>query len=144
MKVQKRNGDIVPMLFDKVVARIRKLCSALDVQPDKVAQKVFMSMYDMMKTSEIDELSSEVAVHMQTEHPDYEVLATRIVVSNLQKNCPKCFSDFALALHANGVVSDLFMKYVRLEIDSWIDHSRDYDFGYFGIKTLQRGYLNKG
>ena len=144
MKVQKRNGDIVPMLFDKVVARIRKLCSGLDVQPDKVAQKVFTSMYDTMKTSEIDDLSAEVAIHMQTDHPDYEVLATRIVVSNLQKNCPKCFSDYALALHANGVVSDLFMKCIQLEIDSWIDHSRDYDFGYFGIKTLQRGYLNKG
>ena len=56
MKVQKRNGDIVPMLFDKVVARISKLCSGLDVQPDKVAQKVFVSMYDCIKTSEIDDL----------------------------------------------------------------------------------------
>ena len=144
MKVQKRNGDIVPMLFDKVVARISKLCSGLDVQPDKVAQKVFTNMYDLMKTSEIDDLSAEVAVHMQTEHPDYETLATRIVVSNLQKNCPKCFSDCALALYAKGIVSDEYMKCVRLEMDAWIDHKRDYDFGYFGIKTLQRGYLNVG
>ena len=144
MKVQKRNGDIVPMLFDKVVARISKLCSGLDVQPDKVAQKVFTSMYDLMKTSEIDDLSAEVAVHMQTEHPDYEVLATRIVASNLQKLCPKTFTDAMVLLHTNGIVSDHFMKCLSLELDGVIDHSRDYDFGYFGLKTLQRGYLNKG
>ena len=144
MKVQKRNGDIVPMLFDKVVARISKLCSGLDVQPDKVAQKVFTSMYDLMKTSEIDDLSAEVAVHMQTENPDYEVLATRIVASNLQKLCPKTFTDAMVLLHTNGIVSDYFMKCLSLELDGVIDHSRDYDFGYFGLKTLQRGYLNKG
>jgi len=144
MKVQKRNGDIVPMLFDKVVARISKLCSGLDVQPDKVAQKVFTSMYDLMKTSEIDDLSAEVAVHMQTEHPDYEVLATRIVASNMHKMSPKCFSDAMVPLHTNGIVSDYFMKCLSLELDGVIDHSRDYDFGYFGLKTLQRGYLNKG
>ena len=144
MKVQKRNGDIVPMLFDKVVARISKLCSGLDVQPDKVAQKVIVNMYDCIKTSEIDDLSAEVAVHMQTEHPDYEVLATRIVASNLQKLCPKTFTDAMVVLHVNGVVSDYFMKCLSLKLDAAIDHSRDYDFGYFGLKTLQRGYLNKG
>ena len=144
MKVQKRNGDIVPMLFDKVVTRISKLCSGLDVQPDKVAQKVFTNMYDMMKTSEIDDLSAEVAVHMQTEHPDYEVLATRIVVSNLQKLCPKMFTDAMVGLHVKGIVSDYFMKCISTQLDIAIDHRRDYDFGYFGIKTLQRGYLSPG
>jgi ribonucleoside-diphosphate reductase alpha chain len=99
MKVQKRNGDIVPMLFDKVVTRISKLCTGLDVQPDRVAQKVFSNMYDGIKTSDIDDLSSEVAVHMQTEHPDYEVLATRIVASNMRKMAPKCYSDCALYLY---------------------------------------------
>ena len=144
MKVQKRNGDIVPMLFDKVVTRINKLCSGLDVQPDKVAQKVFTSMYDGINTSEIDTLSAEVAIHMQTEHPDYEVLATRIVVSNMHKMSPKCFSDCALALHAKGIVSDEYMKCVLLDLDATIDRERDYDIGYFGIKTLQKGYLYPG
>ncbi len=144
MKVQKRNGDIVPMLFDKVVARISKLCSGLDVQPDKVAQKVFTSMYDMIKTSEIDDLSAEVAVHMQTEHPDYEVLATRIVASNLQKLCPKMFTDAMVGLHVKGIVSDYFMKCLSSELDFAIDHSRDYNFGYFGLKTLQKSYLYPG
>jgi ribonucleoside-diphosphate reductase alpha subunit len=132
------------MLFDKVVARINKLCSGLDVQADKVAQKVFSSLYDGIKTSDIDELSSEVAVHMQTEHPDYEVLATRIIVSNLQKTCPLTFSDAMIALHTKGILSSDFMKCVALELDAVIQHERDYDFGYFGIKTLQRGYLLQG
>jgi ribonucleoside-diphosphate reductase alpha subunit len=149
MKVVKRSGDVVEMLFDKVTKRISKLNQApefepLNVQPDKVAQKVFQSMYDGISTSEIDNLTAEVAVAMITEHPDYETLAMRVTVSNLQKNCPKTFSDAMVALHAKGVVSDEFMKCVALEMDSWVDSKRDYDFGYFGIKTLQKGYLNVG
>ena len=144
MKVQKRDGSIVPMLFDKVVARINKLCTGLDVQADKVAQKVFSSLYDGIKTSDIDDLSAEVAVHMQTEHSDYEILATRIVASNLQKLCPKTFTDAMVGLHVKGIVSDHFMKCVALKLDAEIDHSRDYEFGYFGLKTLQRGYLFPG
>ena len=149
MKVIKRSGDEVPMLFDKVTKRILKLNEApefapLNVQPDKVAQKVFTSMYDGISTTEIDNLTAEVAVAMITEDPDYETLAMRVTVSNLQKACPKTFSNAMVALHVKGIVSDHFMKCVALEIDSWIDHSRDYLFGYFGIKTLQKGYLNEG
>ena len=149
MKVIKRDGQPEEMLFDKVTKRISKLNSEpefvkLNVQPDKVAQKVFTSMYDGISTAEIDNLTAEVAIGMITENPDYETLAMRVTVSNLQKNSPKCFSDAMLALHAKGVVSDYFMKCLSLEMDSWIDHSRDYLFGYFGIKTLQKGYLNQG
>ena len=149
MKVIKRSGDEVPMLFDKVTKRILKLNQApeftpLNVHPDKVAQKVFTSMYDGISTTEIDNLTAEVAVAMITEDPDYETLAMRVTVSNLQKACPKTFSDAMVALHVKGIVSDQFMKCVALEMDSWIDHSRDYLFGYFGIKTLQKGYLNVG
>jgi len=149
MKVIKRSGDEVPMLFDKVTKRILKLNQApefvpLNVQPDKVAQKVFTSMYDGISTTEIDNLTAEVAVAMITEDPDYETLAMRVTVSNLQKACPKTFSDAMVALHVKGIVSDHFMKCVALEMDTWIDHSRDYLFGYFGIKTLQKGYLNVG
>ena len=149
MKVTKRNGDSVEMLFDKVTQRISKLnrspeFEVLNVHPDKVAQKVFTSMYDGISTSEIDTLSAEVAIGMITDHPDYETLAMRITVSNLQKTCPKTFSDCALALHAKGILSDEFMKSVRLEMDTWVQPKRDYDFGYFGIKTLQKGYLLHG
>ena len=144
MRVIKRSGDDVPMLFDKVVTRIKKLCDGLQVQPDKVAQKVFSDMYDGIHTSEIDDLSADVAIHMMTENPDYETLATRLVVSNIQKNSPKCFSDAMLILHSKGTVSDQFMKCVSLKLDAVIDHSRDYLFGFFGIKTLQKMYLNQG
>jgi ribonucleoside-diphosphate reductase alpha subunit len=149
MKVIKRSGDEVPMLFDKVTNRILKLnqtpeFAPLNVQPDKVAQKVFTSMYDGISTTEIDNLTAEVAVAMITEDPDYETLAMRVAVSNLQKACPKTFSDAMVALHVKGIVSDHFMKCVALELDAVIQPKRDYLFGYFGIKTLQKGYLNEG
>jgi ribonucleoside-diphosphate reductase alpha subunit len=149
MKVYKRSGDEVPMLFDKVTKRISKLNEApefepLKVQPDKVAQKVFTSMYDGISTTEIDNLTAEVAVGMITEDPDYETLAMRVTVSNMQKTSPKTFSDAMVALHVRGIVSDHFMKCVALELDAVIQPKRDYLFGYFGIKTLQKGYLNVG
>ena len=149
MKVIKRSGDPTEMLFDKVTKRLQKLNQSpefepLNVQPDKVAQKVFSSMYDGISTADIDNLTAEVAIGMITENPDYETLAMRVTVSNLQKNCPKCFSDAMVALHVKGVVSDDFMKCVALQLDGEIVHKRDYDFGYFGIKTLQKGYLNEG
>jgi len=149
MKVYKRSGDEVPMLFDKVTKRISKLNEApefepLKVQPDKVAQKVFTSMYDGISTTEIDNLTAEVAVGMITEDPDYETLAMRVTVSNMQKTSPKTFSDAMVALHVKGIVSDHFMKCVALELDAVIQPKRDYLFGYFGIKTLQKGYLNEG
>jgi ribonucleoside-diphosphate reductase alpha subunit len=145
MKVIKRSGDEVPMLFDKVTKRIHKLCADLEgVQADKVAQKVFSSMYDGIKTSDVDNLSADVAIDMVTENPNYETLATRIIVSDMHKNCPKTFSDAMVGLHIRGVVSDYFMKCVALELDAEIQHDRDYDFGFFGIKTLQKSYLNHG
>jgi ribonucleoside-diphosphate reductase alpha subunit len=150
MKVLKRSGDSTEMLFDKVTKRLQKLNQSpefeplVGVQPDKVAQKVFSSMYDGISTADIDNLTAEVAIGMITENPDYETLAMRVTVSNLQKNCPKCFSDAMVALHVKGVVSDDFMKCVALQLDGEIVHKRDYDFGYFGIKTLQKGYLNEG
>ena len=88
MKVIKRSGDEVEMLFDKVTKRISKLnsepeFSKLKVQPDKVAQKVFTSMYDGISTAEIDNLTAEVAIGMITEDPDYETLAMRVTVCEL-------------------------------------------------------------
>ena len=144
MRVNKRNGESEEMLFDKVTKRISKLIEGLNVQPDKVAQKVFTSMYDGINTSEIDNLTAEVAIGMITDDPDYETLAMRVTVSNLQKTCPKSFSDSMIHLYTKGVVSQNFIKSVTLDMDTWIDHSRDYLFGYFGIKTLQKGYLNSG
>jgi ribonucleoside-diphosphate reductase alpha chain len=150
MKVIKRNGVPEEMLFDKVTLRIQRLNEAPEfetlpgVNPTKIAQKVFSSMYDGITTAQIDNLSSEVAIGLITEDPDYETLAMRIAVSNLQKTCPKTFSDAMIELHKSNIVSVEFMKNLTLDMDSWIDHRRDYLFGYFGIKTLQKGYLNVG
>jgi ribonucleoside-diphosphate reductase alpha chain/ribonucleoside-diphosphate reductase subunit M1 len=144
MRVIKRNNNVTEMLFDKVTARISGLCDGLVVQPAKVAQKVFASMYDGIKTSEIDDISADISIHMITEHPDYETLATRLLVSNMHKTSPTCFSDCILSLYKDGVVSEKFMKNFKLEMDSWIEHTRDYKFGFFGLKTLQKMYLNKG
>ena len=149
MKVIKRDGSPEEMLFDKVTRRISKLNSApefkpLNVHPDKVAQKVFSSMYDGISTAEIDNLTAEVAIGMITNDPDYETLATRVTVSNLQKNCPRKFSESMSHLNHKGVVSNEGISFITPEVDSWIDPNRDYLLGYFGIKTLQKGYLNEG
>jgi|688.fasta_scaffold00501_47 ribonucleotide reductase alpha subunit len=134
MKVTKRSGQYVPMLFDKVTERISKLVSGLDVSPDKVAQKVFSSMTDGIETSVIDELSADVAINMISEDPDYEVLASRIIVSNMHKLRPKTFSE-AMGLSGQFDYQDI-QRY-----DCLISPDRDYDFSYFGIKTLMKMYL---
>jgi ribonucleoside-diphosphate reductase alpha subunit len=150
MKVVKRNGVPEEMLFDKVTKRLQKLNQSpefeplVGVQPDKVAQKVFSSMYDGISTADIDNLTAEVAIGMITEDPDYETLAMRVTVSNLQKNCPKKFSEAMTHLNVKGVVSDEGISFITPEVDAWIVPERDYLFGYFGIKTLQKGYLNIG
>jgi ribonucleoside-diphosphate reductase alpha subunit len=144
MKVVKRNNEVTDMLFDKVTKRISDLCYVLNVQADKVAQKVFASMYDGINTYEIDEISANIAVSMITEHPDYETLATRIIVSNMHKTSPKCFTDSMIQLHSKGVVSSDFMKCVSQKHDALINHQRDYKFSFFGLKTLQKMYLNEG
>lgn len=144
MRVIKRSGDVEEMLFDKVTKRISKLCDGLQVQPDKVAQKTIGNIFDGIKTSEIDDFAADVAVHMMTEHPDYETLAARILISNMHKISYKCFSDAMLANHAQGIVSDEFIKNISLDYDTMIVQDRDFQFGYFGIKTLQKMYLNPG
>lgn len=92
MYVIKRNGRSVPVLFDKISARITKLCYGLNldyVDPIVVAQKVISGVYKGVTTSELDELAAETAAHLTSEHPDYGVLAARISVSNLHKNTKK-------------------------------------------------------
>jgi ribonucleotide reductase alpha subunit len=122
------------MLFDKVTERISNLVTGLHVSPDKVAQKVFSSMTDGIATSVIDELSADVAINMISEDPDYEVLASRIIVSNTQKLRPKTFSA---AMNLSG----LFHYQAVERYDSMISPDRDYDFSYFGIKTLLKMYM---
>ena len=88
MRVIKRNGEPQDVKFDKVTARIQKLSDGLSVSPDILAQKVLSSIHDGISTSEIDIITADVSISMMTENIDYEKLASRILTSNLQKNCP--------------------------------------------------------
>ena len=144
MRVMKRYGRIEDVKFDKVTNRISKLTYGLskNVDASMIAQQVFSSMYDNIKTHEIDTLSAEICIGMITSDPDYEVLATRIVASNIQKRVPSTFSEAMHKLHDAGIVTEEVAK-VSSQIDSYIYPERDYQFGYFGLKTLERGYLQK-
>jgi ribonucleoside-diphosphate reductase alpha chain len=95
MYVVKRDGHREPMMFDKITARVRKLCYGLNelVDPVKVAMRVIEGLYDGVTTSELDNLAAEIAATMTTTHPDYARLAARISVSNLHKNTKKSFSE---------------------------------------------------
>ena len=146
MKVKKRNGSHQTMKFDKITSRIRKLTKNLSpsVSADIIAQRVFAGLYDGITSQEIDKLSSEISIGMLTEDPDYEKLATRIVVNNIQKITPTCFFDAMDVLHDDDILADDVMNMVikhNDDIQSAIKPRRDYDFGFFGIKTLEKGYL---
>jgi ribonucleotide reductase alpha subunit len=144
MRVIKRDGLVEDMKFDKVTTRISNLIQGLSpaVDPTKVAQQVFSSMYDGIKTQELDTLSAEICIGMITSDPDYEVLATRIVASNIQKQAPKTFVDAMKALHEGGVVTDEVVRMSEL-VNDYIKPERDFDYGYFGLKTLEKSYLQK-
>ena len=144
MRVIKRSGRVEDVKFDKVTNRISKLRYALSEQVDAsmIAKQVFSSMYDNITTHEIDTLSAEICIGMITSDPDYEILSTRIVASNIQKTAPKKFSDAMDILYYSGIVTEE-VKRMSFLVDDVIDPERDFLFGYFGIKTLEKGYLMK-
>ena len=144
MRVIKRSGRIEDVKFDKVTNRISKLTHGLseNVDASMIAQQVFSSMHDNIKTHEIDTLSAEICIGMITSDPDYEILATRIVASNIQKRVPSAFSEAMQKLYDADIVTEEVIK-VSKHIDAHIKPERDYDFGYFGLKTLEKGYLQK-
>ena len=158
MQVIKRDGRKESVKFDKVTARIERLCYGLDprhVDPVNVAKKVIQGIYDNVTTSELDNLAAEIAASLTTKHPDYALLASRIAVSNLHKNTKKSFFDTMKDLYTysnprTGQKSPLIAKdiYKIIEknaelLDSTIIYDRDFDFDYFGFKTLEKGYLLK-
>jgi hypothetical protein len=144
MRVIKRSGVIEDVKFDKVTNRISKLMYGLseNVDASMIAKQVFSSMYDNITTHEIDTLSAEICVGMITSDPDYEILATRIVASNIQKTAPKGFSEAMRILHEAGIVTEE-IKDMAPRVEEVIDPERDFMFGYFGLKTLEKGYLQK-
>jgi ribonucleoside-diphosphate reductase alpha subunit len=153
MKVLKRNGSFEPISFDKVLGRIRKASKNLLVNPDALAQQVLARIYDGVKTSEIDELTAQLSASLSTSHPDYGILASRITVSNHHQNTDSSFKKVMICL-ANqsdsktgekiSYINDEIIAIVNEkgdEIDSHINHDRDYLFDYFGFKTLEKSYL---
>jgi ribonucleotide reductase alpha subunit len=144
MRVTKRSGRIEDMKFDKVTSRISTLTDGLseNVDSSKVAQQVFSSMYDGITTHEIDTLSAEICIGMITSDPDYEVLATRIVASNIQKTAPNTFHTAMKKLASSGIVTNEVVE-VAAQVKEHVKKERDFDFGYFGLKTLEKSYLQK-
>ncbi|TMM58739.1 ribonucleoside-diphosphate reductase subunit alpha [Maribacter algarum] len=157
MYVVKRDGRKELIMFDKITARVRKLCYGLNglVDPLKVAMRVIEGLYDGVTTSELDNLAAEIAATMTTTHPDYAKLAARISVSNLHKNTKKSFSETMedLYLYVNPrtgkkapLLSDEVFEVIKKnseKLDSTIIYNRDFGYDYFGFKTLERSYLLK-
>ena len=157
MYVVKRDGRKEAVKFDKITARIKKLCYGLNplVAPEKVAMKVIEGLFDGVTTSELDNLAAEVAATNTITHPDYALLASRIAVSNLHKNTKKSFSDTVTDLYEYidpktnekaPLISDEVYKIVKKNsdvLDSTIIYDRDFRYDFFGFKTLERSYLLK-
>ncbi len=156
MQVIKRSGRAEDVSFDKITARVSKLCYGLNtdyVQPIEIAKKVIQGLYNGVTTSELDNLAAETAASSAVTHPDNAQLAARIAVSNLHKNTLKSFSETMQILYdyidpktgdKAGLISDELMSVIKDHseaIDSKIIYDRDFNFDYFGFKTLERSYL---
>uniref|UniRef100_A0A6C0DCE0 ribonucleoside-diphosphate reductase n=1 Tax=viral metagenome TaxID=1070528 RepID=A0A6C0DCE0_9ZZZZ len=154
MRVQKRNGELENVSFDKVLQRIRAAARSLSVNPDALAQQVLSRIIDKIHTSELDELTAQMAASLFTTHPDWGTLASRVAVSNQHRSTEPLFSNVIKTLsnqrHRNGAplsyISAELVDVVathHVEIDAYIKHERDYLFDYFGFKTLEKSYLLK-
>jgi ribonucleoside-diphosphate reductase alpha chain len=155
MLVIKRNGNKETVSFDKVLSRVRKASKGLSVNPDALAQQVLSQIFDGVKTSELDELTAQLAASLSTLHPDYGTLAARISISNHHKNTTASFSEVMIRLSSQKMPQTgdttsfihpellAIVKSHGPEIDSKIHYDRDYLFDYFGFKTLERSYLLK-
>jgi len=150
MYVTKRNGERVPVSFDEILQRVRKLSDGLEhVNPDLVAQKVCNQLTDGMPTSKLDEFAAETCAMMQARyHPNYGTLASRIVIDNHHKTTPSSLSECVEKLYhgKTQVISDEYHDLVCKNAETYqamICYDSDYMFDYFGFKTLERGYLLK-
>lgn len=144
--VTTRNGNREPVSFDKVLKRIQSLADGIDnVNPDLVAQKVCTQISEGIKTSELDEFAAETCAMMQARHhPNYGLLAARLVIDNHQKLTPPTLRDCVDKLGIDHLISAEYiwdLSENHEELETMIDYSRDFLFDYFGFKTLDRGYL---
>jgi ribonucleoside-diphosphate reductase alpha subunit len=155
MHVVKRDGTTEAVSFDKVLVRVKKASKGLNVQPDILTQQVLSQIFDGVKTSDLDELAAQLAAGLSTLHPDYATLASRLTVSNHHKNTDMSFAQVVNLLasqtsqHTNEpiryVSEDLESVAIAFakEIEARINYDRDYEFDYFGFKTLEKSYLLK-
>ena len=159
MRVLKRSGSYEDVSFDKILHRIKSLSTSdefeysLSIDPVIIAQKVCSEIYDGVKTTELDELSSEIAISLYSTNLDFSILAARIVVSNLHKNTSGNFFEKVSHLYnaqtnerKTPLVNTDYYNLVRdnaEEIQSVIDYQRDYKYDFFGLKTLEKSYLYK-
>jgi len=152
MRVIKRNSETEDVSFDKVLNRLKNLSNGLTIDVSEIAQKVCTRIYDGVKTYELDELAAYLCSSMSIEHPDYSILASRIIVSNHHKNTSPSFSETVHILYNNvdnqnnhtPLVSEELYNIVvnnKEKLNTYIDYQRDYLFDYFGFKTLERAYL---
>jgi ribonucleoside-diphosphate reductase alpha chain len=158
MQVVKRDGRRETVKFDKITARIQNLCYGLDanyVDPILVARKVIDGLYDGVNTTELDNLAAETAAALTSTHPDYAILAARVAVSNLHKTTNSSFYNTVKQLYtyldpktgenASLIHKDVFevIQANAARLDAAVDYTRDFDYDYFGFKTLERSYLLK-
>lgn len=156
MYVIKRDGRQEPVHFDKITSRVSKLSFGLNsrfIVSHKIAQKVIEGIYDGITTTQLDDLAAQTAAAMAVIHPDYAILAARIAVSNLHKNTRKVFSRVITDLYnyvdpktgekASLIADDVYEVVManRDRLDASIIHHRDYNYDYFGFKTLEKSYL---
>lgn len=158
MKVKKRDGSLEEMRYDKITKRIQYFCDDLDkeyIDATLITLKVTQGIYDGITTNELDTLAAETAASLVTTHPDYSKLAGRLAVSNLHKTTPKKFSQSIKELYSfvesktgketSLIANDVYQFVIQNKeiLDNTIKQDRDFDFDYFGIKTLERSYLLK-
>ncbi|CAN8012654.1 unnamed protein product [Ixodes pacificus] len=158
MFVHKRGGRRETVHFDKITSRIQKLCYGLNmdfVDPCLITQKVINGLYPGVTTVELDNLAAETAATMTTKHPDYAILAARIAISNLHKETKKVFSEVVEDLYnmvneksrlRTPMISDETYKIVMENAEAFnsaIIYDRDFNYNFFGFKTLERSYLLK-
>lgn len=158
MFVIKRDGRRESVKFDKITARIEKLCTGLNpnfIEPVDIAKKVIDGLYDGVSTTDLDNLAAETAASMTTKHPDFAKLAARIAISNLHKVTSQSFSNTMKRLYtyvdektgenASLVATDVYgiIKEHAATLDAAVNYERDFNYDYFGFKTLERSYLMK-
>ena len=150
MEVIKRNGEKEEISFDKIKNRLNQMAAKKPVLNNvdivMITQKVIARIYNNIKTVELDEISANIYISMITTHPEYSILGSRIIISNNQKNTVNNFGYKLIKLYEKGIISEevynIYNEH-KEKIEAALDYNRDFNFDYFGFKTLEKSYLQK-